>query len=120
VNAEFNWWLLIVGLVIGAGLVWLILADASRREVDVTTRERAAESRWIADELRGAGRTVDDELVSDVLDLHAAYLAAPPPDDIVEEPEPIEAPLPPDRAPWSTSDQPRSDGRDQPSPSRTG
>ena len=24
VNAEFNWWLLIVGLVVGAGLVWFV------------------------------------------------------------------------------------------------
>ena len=38
VNAEFNWWLLIVGLVIGAGLVWLVLADSRRREVDILER----------------------------------------------------------------------------------
>lgn len=119
-NAEFNWWLLIVGLVIGAGLVWLILADSSRRDVDVTTRERAAEGRWIAEELRRAGRTVDDDLVADVLDLHAAYLAAPPPDELVEDPEPMEVALPAERPAWPTSDPPRSDGRDQPSPSRTG
>jgi hypothetical protein len=118
VNAEFNWWLLIVGLVIGAGLVWLILADTSRREADVTSRERAAEGRWIADELRRAGRSVDDDVVAGVLDLHAAYLAAPPPDDLVDEPEPIEAA--PERPVWSGGEPPRSDGRDQPSPSRTG
>jgi hypothetical protein len=90
VNAEFNWWLLIVGLVIGAGVVWLILADSARREVDVDRRERASEARWIGDELRRAGRSVDDDTVADVLDLHTAYLGAPPPDepiddDIVEE-----------------------------------
>src|SRR5690242_1097701 len=88
VNAEFNWWLLIVGLVIGAGLVWLILADWSRREADVTARERASEARWIAEELRRAGRRVDDEAVADVLDLHALYLAAPPPDDPDEDVDP--------------------------------
>jgi len=81
VNAEFNWWLLIVGLVIGAGLVWLILADGSRREVDVTTRERAGEARWIGTELRRVGRRISDEEVEDVLELHASYLGAPPPDD---------------------------------------
>ena len=79
-NAEFNWWLLIVGLVIGAGLVWLILADSSRREQDVTLRERAAEARWIATELRRGGRPLDDDAVAEILDLHASYLAAPPPD----------------------------------------
>ena len=116
-NAEFNWWLLIVGLVIGAGLVWLILADTSRRDVDVTIRERAAESRWIAEELRRSGREADDDLVADVLDLHATYLAAPPPDEIVEDPDPVE---PAASRAWSGGEPPRSDGRDQPSPSRTG
>jgi hypothetical protein len=30
-NAEFNVWLLIVGLVVGAGLVWLVIMDSRRR-----------------------------------------------------------------------------------------
>src|SRR4029077_19409316 len=85
VNAEFNWWLLIVGLVIGAGVVWLILADSARREVDVDRQERAGEARWIGDELRRAGRSVDDDTVAEVLDLHAAYLGAPPPDEPLDE-----------------------------------
>ncbi len=89
VNAEFNWWLLIVGLVIGAGLIWLVLADSSRREVDITTRERAGEARWIGEELRRAGRTVSDEDVAEVLDLHGAYLAAPPPDTELENEPPL-------------------------------
>lgn len=80
-NAEFNWWLLIVGLVIGAGLVWLVLADASRREVDVADRERPSEARWIAAALRRSGRRVDDDDVLQVLDLHASYLESPPPDE---------------------------------------
>ena len=90
-NAEFNWWLLIVGLVVGAGLVWLILADSSRREADVTTAERASEARWIAERLRRAGRRVSDEDVADVLDLHAMYLAIPPPDEPLEGDEPADA-----------------------------
>jgi hypothetical protein len=126
VNAEFNWWLLIVGLVIGAGLVWLILADSSRREADVTERERAAEARWIAAELRRAGRGVDDDDVADILDLHAAYLTAPPPDDPDESVEAfarmdaIDAVAPPvERPTWPGSDPSRPESRDQPSPSRT-
>jgi len=85
VNGDFNWWLLIVGLVIGAGLVWLILADSSRREADVTARERPSEARWIADQLRRAGHSVDDDAVADVLDLHALYLTALPPDEPAED-----------------------------------
>jgi hypothetical protein len=127
VNAEFNWWLLIVGLVIGAGLVWLILADSARREADVTERERAAEARWIALELRRAGRGLDDDEVAEILDLHAAYLAAPPPDDLDDEPAREDASRPPAHAPAPPSleegrpiEPPRSEARDQPSPSSTG
>ena len=83
-NAEFNWWLLIVGLVVGAGLTWLVLADSSRREVDIEDRELDAESRWIADALADLHRPLDDERVLDVLRLHRAYRAAAPPDEIEE------------------------------------
>jgi len=110
-NAEFNWWLLIVGLVIGAGVVWLVLADSARREVDIEARERAGEARWIAEELHRAGRTVTDETVGDVLELHAAYLGAPPPDEPVEEAEPteaVDATAAPERGvTWVTAEEPR-------------
>lgn len=79
-NAEFNWWLLIVGLVIGAGLVWLILADGRRREVDVEDTERPSEVRWITTAMTDAGHPMNDDDVLDVLRLHAAYLSGPPPD----------------------------------------
>jgi hypothetical protein len=98
VNAEFNWWLLIVGLVIGAGLAWLVLADSSRREVDIDEREMEAESRWVADTLGDSGRVADEEMVLDVLRLHRAYRAAAPPDEVDEpwvEPN-SEAPIPVD------------------------
>jgi len=81
VNAEFNWWLLIVGLVVGAGLVWLVLADSRRREVDVSERERASEARWIAEAMEEAGARIDPGDVHEVLRLHADYLAAGPPDE---------------------------------------
>jgi hypothetical protein len=81
VNAEFNWWLLIVGLVVGAGLVWLVVADSRRREVDVSELEREGEARWIAATMIDAGRRVDEADVLDILRLHAAYLAAAPPDE---------------------------------------
>lgn len=84
-NAEFNWWLLIVGLVVGAGLVWLVVADSRRREADLSERERAGEARWIAESMTEAGRPIDDDDVLDVLRLHAAYLAASPPDDASDD-----------------------------------
>ena len=84
-NAEFNWWLLIVGLVVGAGLVWLVVADSRRREVDVTELEREGEAQWIADAMTDAGRRVDETDVLDILRLHAAYLAAAPPDESFDD-----------------------------------
>ena len=85
VNAEFNWWLLIVGLVVGAGLVWLVMADSRRREVDVNEAERDGEAQWIAEAMIEAGRQIDDADVLDVLRLHAAYLAASPPDELYDD-----------------------------------
>jgi hypothetical protein len=86
VNAEFNWWLLIVGLVVGAGLVWLVVADTRRRDVDIEELERASEAQWIAAAMADAGRPVDDDDVLDILRLHGAYLAAAPPDEPFDEP----------------------------------
>ena len=83
-NGEFNWWLLIVGLVLGAALTWLVMADTVRRDVDITERERPAEALWIAGNLAASGRPVDAARVEDVLRLHREYLAAPPPDDPLE------------------------------------
>lgn len=99
-NSEFNWWLLILGLVIGAGVVWLILADSRRRELDVADAERESEARWIGEAMRDAGRRISDADALDVLRLHEAYLAAPPPDDAEdEEPAPI---VPPAARPVAT------------------
>ena len=80
-NAEFNWWLLIVGLVVGAGLVWLILADSNRREVDETDEELPMEAAWISASLGESGRRLDPEDAELVLRLHRLYLAKAPPDE---------------------------------------
>jgi hypothetical protein len=79
--SEFNWWLLIVGLVVGAGLVWLVLADSGRREADVEAHELPAEAAWIADAMADQGRPIDQSDAEEVLRLHRTYLAGPPPDD---------------------------------------
>jgi hypothetical protein len=82
VNAEFNWWLLIVGLVVGAGLVWLVLLDSRRREDDVSAAERATEAEWLSEVLAEEGVVLSPALAERVLYLHAEYLAtSSPPDD---------------------------------------
>jgi hypothetical protein len=81
VNAEFNWWLLIVGLVVGAGLVWFVLMDARRREVDIDEEERPREALWLSRMLADEGHDVSPEVAERLLLLHRSYLEAPPPDD---------------------------------------
>jgi hypothetical protein len=107
VNAEFNWWLLIVGLVIGAGLVWLVVADSRRRETDIEDLERQGEARWIGEAMTNAGRSVDDADILDILRLHAAYLAASPPD----EPASDEAEVRPGDQRWVAVPEPGADRR---------
>ena len=87
VNAEFNWWLLIVGLVVGAGLVWFVLMDSRRRDVDIDERERPREALWLSRMLADEGHQVSPEAAERLLLLHRSYLEAPPPDD----PPPAEA-----------------------------
>ena len=86
VNAEFNWWLLIVGLVVGAGIAWFVLMDARRRETDVDEQERPREALWLSRMLTDEGHPVSPEVTERLLVLHDAYLEAPPPDD----PEPAD------------------------------
>jgi hypothetical protein len=85
--AEFNWWLLIVGLVVGAGLTWLVLADSRRREEDTLEAELPLESEWIATSLAASGMRSDRPTVEKTLRLHRAWLASPPPDEPQPEDE---------------------------------
>jgi hypothetical protein len=88
VNAEFNWWLLIVGLVVGAGLVWFVVADSRRRDHDIDADELPREALWLSTVLREEGHDVSPAAAERLLVLHRAYLDAPPPDDpLVQEPE---------------------------------
>jgi hypothetical protein len=82
VNAEFNWWMLMVGLVVGAGLVWFVVADQRRREVDIDADERAREALWLSRTLTDEGENVSPELAERLLALHRTYLEAPPPDEV--------------------------------------
>ena len=86
-SAEFNWWLLIVGIVAGGALTWLVLADSSRREREVGERELPAEAEWIARSLELP--QVDANTAEQVLRAHRRYLGFPPPDVLVA-PEDLE------------------------------
>ena len=79
-NAEFNVWLLIVGLVVGAGLVWLVVMDSRRRETEIDAVELPREAAWLSAVMREDGDEVSPEVAERLLLLHRAYLDAPPPD----------------------------------------
>ncbi|HEY4189653.1 MAG TPA: hypothetical protein VGM28_04455 [Candidatus Limnocylindrales bacterium] len=84
-SAEFNWWLLIVGVVAGAALTWLVVADSTRREREIGERELPAEAAWIA---RSVGRPgIDADAAEAVLRAHHRYLGFPPPDVLVDPAE---------------------------------
>ena len=95
-NAEFDWWLLIVGLILGGALTWLVMSETARRDSDIDEAEQRGEALWIATTLSAAGRDVEPGRVDEILRLHREYLAAPPPDDPIVEQIPV-APAAADR-----------------------
>ncbi len=86
-SAEFNWWLLIVGIVAGAGLAWLVLADSARREREIAEEEVPAEAAWIERTLADGPAPVDAAQAEAVLRAHRTYLGFPPPDALVDPDE---------------------------------
>ena len=84
-NAEFNVWLLIVGLVVGAGLVWVVMMDGRRQEAEVDAVELPREAAWLSAILAEDGHEVSPATAEELLLLHRAYLGAPPPDPVEEE-----------------------------------
>jgi hypothetical protein len=102
VNAEFNWWLLIVGLGAGAAIAWLILADLGRREEDLSARELEEEAGFIAAELERQGRPTPIDTVTAVLELHREVLRRQAPDDHEEGPSIAEEVAPAQSSPTST------------------
>ena len=92
--AEFQWWLLIVGVVAGAGLVAVVFMDGARREVDIAEDERRAEATWISSSLSAEGRSIDRDDAEAVLRAHREYLVLPPADRLV----PVEPVAPEDPA----------------------
>jgi len=119
VDAEFNWWLLIVGLVVGAGLVWLVVLDSRRRESDIDAAESAREALWLSTVLSEEGVEVTPATTLRLLELHRAYLGSPPPDEAEAEADVIDADDVTD-ANVTDTDWPDRTLGDQDSPSSTG
>jgi hypothetical protein len=84
--AEFQWWLFLVGLVAGGGLVAVVFLDGSRRDQDLEESELPAEAQWIAARLAERGEPVDAADAEAVLREHREYRQLPPPDRL----EPVE------------------------------
>lgn len=88
--AEFQWWLLLVGLVAGGGLVAVVSMDARRREDDLTELERRAEATWISDRIAGRDGMVDPSTIEAILSVHREYLSVPPPDRLLIDGRPVD------------------------------
>jgi hypothetical protein len=115
-TAEFNWWLLLLGLVVGGGLTWLVLADTRRREQDLEDDELAEEAAWLEARMAEEGQPLPAETLERVVRLHRAYLAIEPPDDAPDEewrPEEPATPARPDPSPRPAT--PPEDERGNPS-----
>ena len=98
-TAEFNWWLLLLGLVVGGGLTWLVLADTRRREQDLQDDELAEEAAWLEVRMAEEGQPLPADTLERVVRLHRAYLAIEPSDELpAEEWRPVEpaTPVPPE------------------------
>ena len=78
--AEFQWWLLLLGLVAGGGLVAVVFLDGARHDQDIEDRELPAEATWIGERLATRGRPVDVASIESVLQEHRVYRLEPPPD----------------------------------------
>ena len=96
--AEFQWWLLLLGLVLGGGIVAVVYLDGTRRDLDLDERELPAEAAWIGERLLAWGRSIDDSTIEQVLREHRAYRAEPPPDRLTLDDERVGVDESPDQA----------------------
>lgn len=74
-NDEWQWWALILGILLGVGGYWLLRERLPRREEDIDPVERNAEADWISRSVERMGGQAPPEVVTIILDLHREYLA---------------------------------------------
>ena len=80
----WQWWALILGLGLGAGIYWLVRERLPRSEDDLDAVEQAAEARWISGIVGRMGGDAPPEVVGLVLELHREYLHERLPAEIEE------------------------------------
>ena len=71
---QYIGWALVVGLAIGGALVWFAIGRLPRSGEEVPPKERAAEAEWISRTINKRGGMAPNDLVEEVLELHAEYL----------------------------------------------
>jgi hypothetical protein len=76
--AEFNLWLLIVGIAAGAAVMWLVIGTLARQDDEVGAAERGVEAGWIARTIEEYGGRAPVQLVEQILTLHRQYLQGGP------------------------------------------
>ena len=100
--SEFNWWLLLLGLAVGGGLTWLVMAETRRREQDLEEEDLVDEAVWLEERLAEEGREVSPDTIERVVQLHREYLAVVPPAEADDAWRPDEVALTSEDA-WRTA-----------------
>ena len=73
-NDGFSWWLVVLGIAVGIGLVWLFTVRLPVSESDIDAEETVEEAGWISETIESWGGVAPAPLVQEVLELHQRYL----------------------------------------------
>jgi hypothetical protein len=74
VTEQYIGWALVLGLAIGGALVWFAIGRLPRSGEEMPAEERTAEAAWISTTIEERGGMAPQDLVEEVLELHAEYL----------------------------------------------
>ena len=77
-NDGFTWWMIVLGIAIGVGLVWVFVVRLPRTESDVDASELPFEADWISRNIEAYGGVAPQPQVEEVLELHRQYLTTGP------------------------------------------
>ena len=75
-NDGYAWWLVLVGLAVGLGVMWLALVQLPRDDDDIDLDERDHEAAWIGATIESRGGICPQPLALEVLELHHEYLVS--------------------------------------------